>query len=393
MLYERQSRYAEAEQFFERAARCFKRRRVGPPVGGHGPKQPGHLYQVQGRYAEAEPLYKRSLAIRERRWGPTTPMSARCSTTWPSSIASSSQRRGGAALQAFAGHPREDAGRRTSRCGTIARQLSLALPCQGRYSEAEPLYERSLAIRKKALGAEHPDAGQSLNNLALLYQVQGRYEEVELLHKRALELARALSPDHPWVGTSLNNLAWLYQAQGRYAEAKPLYEHSLAITEKALGPDHPSLGLTLDNLAGLHFLQRDWARAADFWRRSTGISIRRARRSSDAVGQAVTGKSKGDAEQNSDRFRGLIKAVHRLPSDGGIVDADLAAELFQTVQWAISSEAAASLAQMAARQTKGDSALARLARERQNLVGEWQVTGQGSRRSPLRATGAPECAS
>jgi tetratricopeptide (TPR) repeat protein len=30
----------------------------------------------------------------------------------------------------------------------------------GRYSEAEPLYKRSLAIREKALGPDHPDAAR-----------------------------------------------------------------------------------------------------------------------------------------------------------------------------------------------------------------------------------------
>ncbi len=45
---------------------------------------------------------------------------------------------------------------------------------QGRYAEAEPLVKRSLAIREKALGPEHPDVAQSLNNLAVVYVKQGR---------------------------------------------------------------------------------------------------------------------------------------------------------------------------------------------------------------------------
>ena len=39
----------------------------------------------------------------------------------------------------------------------------------GRYAEAEPLYRRSLEIREKQLGADHPDVATSLNNLAVLY--------------------------------------------------------------------------------------------------------------------------------------------------------------------------------------------------------------------------------
>jgi tetratricopeptide (TPR) repeat protein len=46
---------------------------------------------------------------------------------------------------------------------------------QGQYPEAEPLYKRSLAIREKAQGADHPDVAESLNNLAELYRAQGQY--------------------------------------------------------------------------------------------------------------------------------------------------------------------------------------------------------------------------
>ena len=52
---------------------------------------------------------------------------------------------------------------------------------------------------------------------------------------------KALGPEHPDVANSLNNLAALYQAQGRYAEAEPLYKRALAISEKALGPEHPDV--------------------------------------------------------------------------------------------------------------------------------------------------------
>lgn len=45
----------------------------------------------------------------------------------------------------------------------------------GEYSQAEPLYKRSLAIWENALGKSHPNVATSLNNLAELYRTQGRY--------------------------------------------------------------------------------------------------------------------------------------------------------------------------------------------------------------------------
>ena len=168
---------------------------------------------------------------------------------------------------------------------TSLNNLAALYRYQGRYADAEPLYKRSLAIREKALGPEHPDVAYSLNNLAALYELQGRYAEAEPLYKRSLAIReKALGPDHPDVAVSLNNLAglyrsikvamptpsrstsarWrsekrrsvpiipmshsslnnlaeLYDAQGRYADAEPLYKRSLAIREKALGPDHPDV--------------------------------------------------------------------------------------------------------------------------------------------------------
>ena len=57
---------------------------------------------------------------------------------------------------------------------------------KGRYADADPLYKRALATWKKALGPDHPDVAQSVNNLADLYLAQGRYADAEPLYKRAL---------------------------------------------------------------------------------------------------------------------------------------------------------------------------------------------------------------
>ena len=45
---------------------------------------------------------------------------------------------------------------------------------QGSYGEATPKYRRSLAIREKVLGPDHPNVAISLNNLAGLLDIQVR---------------------------------------------------------------------------------------------------------------------------------------------------------------------------------------------------------------------------
>ena len=144
--------------------------------------------------------------------------------------------------------PRSQSSRRCDNRWTILRRCT---DDQGRYADAEPLFKRSLAIREKALGPNHPDVATSLNNLARLYQDQGRYADAEPLYQAiAGHPEKSLGPDHPDVATSLNNLAELYQDQGRYADAEPLYKRSLAIREKSLGPDHPDVATIAEQSCG-----------------------------------------------------------------------------------------------------------------------------------------------
>ncbi|CAM9878206.1 unnamed protein product, partial [Hapterophycus canaliculatus] len=123
---------------------------------------------------------------------------------------------------------------------------------QGKFVEAERLYERSQAIREKVLGPEHPGVATVLSNRAGLLYDKGNKNEAKGLYKSSLAIfEKVLSPDHPDVATCLNNLAHVMEDQGNYEEAKPLYERSLAIREKVLGPDHPDVATCLNQLAEL----------------------------------------------------------------------------------------------------------------------------------------------
>jgi tetratricopeptide (TPR) repeat protein len=157
----------------------------------------------------------------------------------------------------------------------MMNQLALWLYNRGKHGEAEPLFERELAISEKAPGPEHALVANSFNSLAALYHAQGRFAEVEPLYQRSLAIfERALGPEHPDVATSLNNLAELYRAQGRFAEAEPLYQRSLAILQKALGSEHPNLATILNNLALLYQAIGEYAKAEPLLLRAVAIQER-----------------------------------------------------------------------------------------------------------------------
>jgi tetratricopeptide (TPR) repeat protein len=66
------------------------------------------------------------------------------------------------------------------------------------------------------LGPDHPDTAQSLNNLAALYRAQGKYVQAEPLYQRALTICeQQLGPDHPDTATIQENYAELLKNMRR----------------------------------------------------------------------------------------------------------------------------------------------------------------------------------
>ena len=240
---------------------------------------------------------------------------------------------------------------------------------QGRYPEAEPLYQRSLKIQEKAFGPDHPNVAKALNNLAILYDIQGRYPEAEPLYQRSLKIQeKALSPDHPDVAVALNNLANLYVKQGRYPAAEPLFQRSLQIKEKAFGPDHPDVAATLNNLAILYVNQGRFAEALPL------------------VRKAVSAKTTA-----------TLPALPILlgAKDKKLISSDEALdESLTVVQDAAQTSAAEALNALAARFAAGTGDLAKLVRKDQDLAAEESALDkaivEASSREPSKRNAASE---
>jgi len=88
---------------------------------------------------------------------------------------------------------------------------------------ARGIYERSLALRQKALGPKNPQVAESLSGLADCAFQSGRLPEAESLYERALDLVR--KPDgsyYPGAYDALKGLAALLRATHRDARAAEL---------------------------------------------------------------------------------------------------------------------------------------------------------------------------
>ncbi len=158
---------------------------------------------------------------------------------------------------------------------TSLNNLAYLYYFQGRYSEAEPLFQQALEMNKQVLGESHPDVANSLNNLASFYESQGRYNEAELLFQQALQMKKqVLGESHPGVATSLNNLALLYNFQGRYSEAEALLQQALQIGKRLLGKEHRSVATSLNNLAGVYDTQGRYSEAEPLYQQALQMKKR-----------------------------------------------------------------------------------------------------------------------
>ena len=97
-----------------------------------------------------------------------------------------------------------------------------------------------MSSKEAALGPDHPNVAIRLNNLAALYQAQGKYAEAEPLYQRSLAIVeKALGPGHPNMALGLENYAVLLRETGRFtdglrdAEAEELEARAKAIRANA----------------------------------------------------------------------------------------------------------------------------------------------------------------
>ena len=92
----------------------------------------------------------------------------------------------------------------------------------------KPFFQRSIALRKKILGIEHPDYASSLNNLANVYLATGNFKKAEplFIESRTI-IEKALGKEHPEYASGINNLAGLYIKIWNYEKAEPLFVEAI----------------------------------------------------------------------------------------------------------------------------------------------------------------------
>lgn len=108
-----------------------------------------------------------------------------------------------------------------------------------KYGQAEMAWWRSLQIKLKVLGENHPEVANTGNQLAGLHYMMGRFSEAENYSKKCQTIyENCYGAEHPNVAVCMHNLASLYHVQGRYGEAEVQYKRAVDIRTRTLGESH-----------------------------------------------------------------------------------------------------------------------------------------------------------
>jgi tetratricopeptide (TPR) repeat protein len=188
-LYTALGRYGEAEPLLKEALDA-KVKTLGyeHPLTANSYGGLGSLYIAQSKYAEAVQMFEKELAVREKQTDHENPHKADVLN----SIGVANHRQGKFAEAERSYNQAIDICQKTSltNCSMTFRNLAKLYTTQGKYTEAEPLFKRSLAIYESSLLGREPSARIVfvLESYAELLRKTNREEEANAIESRAKEI-------------------------------------------------------------------------------------------------------------------------------------------------------------------------------------------------------------
>jgi serine/threonine protein kinase/tetratricopeptide (TPR) repeat protein len=144
----------------------------------------------------------------------------------------------------------------------LLNDLGAVYLVEGKKEAAVQAMQDSLALKQKALGADHPDVGASEGNLAITLAQLGRTNDaVQYIERSIASMERGLGAAHPDLATELSNKGEIMNSLGRHRDARRAFERAQAIWERELGSDNRSLADALTGV-GISYLGEDDSNSA-----------------------------------------------------------------------------------------------------------------------------------
>jgi len=143
-------------------------------------------------------------------------------------------------------------------------------------TSAVPMLREALAIRRRRYGETDVRTSDALYELATAAHMTGDYRDAKPLFDQWLATTRRQSPRlTPERAAQLGTLSMIYQISRRLPEAERLSRETIALLTAIYGPAHSRVGVELSHLGGIIDLQGDSIRADSIHRAAVAL-LRRA---------------------------------------------------------------------------------------------------------------------
>ncbi|MFM7194711.1 MAG: CHAT domain-containing protein, partial [Bacteroidota bacterium] len=138
----------------------------------------------------------------------------------------------------------------------------------GKYRQAEDQFLRSLEIRTRQFGNNHPEVGAALNDLGLVYGQTSPFKALDQYDKVLALYAATYGPQHPKNAIVHSNIGIMYKKLGLNEEAIAEFEKASAIWKTVYPKGHPNQALVLSYLGQTHALLDHHEQAASYFRQA-----------------------------------------------------------------------------------------------------------------------------
>jgi tetratricopeptide (TPR) repeat protein len=264
-LYWRQGQFDEARRVLERCL-AIREKVNGPDhadVAGTL-NSLGAIAYKEGDLKKAGEIWERTLAIREKTLGPDHPYLAQTLNNLAICYTYTGQpKRAVPLLERVVRIQEKVLGPKHPDLASGLMNLGDAYFKGGDISAAKPYFARAVSIMEAA-SPDNPELGRFLDRLAAVLLQEKDLKAAEDLYERSLALRRkALGPTNPEVAESLGGLADCASQAGRLKEAEDLYEKALVLVRKPDGSYLPGAYDILKGYAALLRATQREARAAE----------------------------------------------------------------------------------------------------------------------------------
>jgi len=153
--------------------------------------------------------------------------------------------------------------------------IGWAYRAKGKYEKALQSYAKSLTIGLKVFGEEHPDVATFYNSIGVSYGDKGEHEKQIVYCKKALAIRlKVYGDDHPHVANIYNNIGFTYKKIGDCEKAMEYHEKALAIRLKAFGEEHPIVALSLTHIGRVYIDKGDYDKALEYHEKALAIILK-----------------------------------------------------------------------------------------------------------------------